>query len=215
MSLANYSLGQLPAVFGEFGSYFNLNGIENAVADNYTVVAHILDNEYQGFEKLFVSRFVWCYGAENDAFYGDGWNHEDFSLFGPGQVPRAELAWGRPHARALAGKPISTHFYSDLHYFDPQKGLELPRREFEVRYASKETPAPTEIMVPTSQYPDGFYVWVSAGRCHYAPKSLTLYHYPSEDVPDFVHWVRVLPRLPNRESKGWSYYFKGESAVVR
>ena len=86
---------------------------------------------------MFAGCMVWCYSADNDYVLGDEWNHEDFSILDFNQQPRGQMAFGRPHARALAGKPISTHFYSDYHYFDPDKG-EIPVvHEFEVHYASQ------------------------------------------------------------------------------
>jgi hypothetical protein len=177
------------------------------------VSAHILDNYYEAFERMFQSRILWCYSPENDYRYGDRWNKEDFSIVDPEGKPRAQLAWSRPYARALAGKPISTHFYSDRHYYDPDKGEQLPRREFEVRYASKETAAPTEIVVPRLQYPDGFYVWVSDGHCHYDPRTSTLYHYPGDDEPGAEHYVRLLPPLPYQANTSWQYFFRGELAL--
>jgi hypothetical protein len=218
--LAHYSLGDIPVVFGEFGSYFNFNNtyehrtyINRAAADHYQPSAAFLNNYYEAFESMFQSRMIWCYGTDNQEGLGDGWNHEDFSVLGPGGVPRAETVWARPHARALAGKPISTHFNSDLHYFDPNKGVPDPLREFEVRYASKETDAPTEIVVPALQYPDGFYVFVSDGICHYDPATSTLYHHPSRDEPGFEHYVRIRPPADGQSNEGWNYFFNGTLAV--
>ncbi len=212
-SLSYHALGNVPVVFGEFGTYFNFNGIQTSIKNNYIVSEHVLDNYYEGFEGLFQSRMLWCYSPENDRQYGDLWNKEDFSVIDFNDQPRAERAWSRPFARATAGKPISTHFYSDLHYFDPDKGKQIPLREFELRYMSKETDAPTEIFVPRVQYPDGFYVWVSDGRCYYDHKTRVLYHYPDRDEPEAEHWIRLLPPLPGEQNEGWSYFFDGPRVV--
>ncbi|MBI3181140.1 MAG: cellulase family glycosylhydrolase [Myxococcales bacterium] len=214
-SLASFSLGNVPTVFGEFGTYFNFNGIRQSRAEGYLVSAQVLDNYYEAFEQMQASRFLWCYSPENQYPTGDGWNREDFSIIDPGQKPRAELAWSRPYAKALAGKPIAAHFYSDLHYFDPDKGVVPPLREFEVRYASKETAAPTEIAVPAGQYPEGFYVFLSDGHCYYEPDTGTLLHFPSRDEPGFEHWVRVRPPLLGQENTGFRYFFKGDQVVAR
>ncbi|HEY3359692.1 MAG TPA: cellulase family glycosylhydrolase [Polyangia bacterium] len=210
---AAYSLGNAPVVFGEFGTYFNFNGIEDAVAQKYAVSGAFLDNYYEAFERGFQSNMLWCWSKENDPEMGDFWNHEDFSVIDPAEKPRAQAVWARPHARFLAGKPHTTHFYSDQHYFDPDKGVPDARREFEVRYGSKETTAPSEIVVPQSQYPDGFYVWLSDGYAYWDAATQTLYHYPSRDEPGFEHFVRIRPPLPGEENVGWSYFFKDGLAV--
>ncbi|MHB8877258.1 MAG: hypothetical protein ACYC8T_26465, partial [Myxococcaceae bacterium] len=204
-----------PVVFGEFGTYFNLNGIKDARASRYQVSAEILDNYYEAFEDQFQSKMIWCYSPENDFVMGDGWNHEDFSVVDRNFAPRGEAAWSRPHARSLAGKPVSTHFFSDHHYFDPEKGVAPPEREFFVRYQSRETSAATEIVVPKVQYPDGFYVWVSDGLVHYDPERSLLYHLPERDEPGVEHWVRVRPPLGGSLNDGWQYFFKGGQVLVR
>jgi hypothetical protein len=82
-----------------------------------------------------------------------------------------------------------------------------------VRYGSRETAAPTEIVIPRGQYDRGFYVWVSDGYCTYDPGSSTLYHFPSADEPGAEHWVRLRPPLPNKQNLGWSYFFRGDQMV--
>ncbi|MBM4394385.1 MAG: cellulase family glycosylhydrolase [Deltaproteobacteria bacterium] len=213
--LATRSLGNAPVVFGEFGSYFNFNFIEQSVADDYVITKHILDNYFEGFESLNASRMLWCYSPDNDMRYGDLWNKEDFSIQGFDGKWRAEEAWSRPHARALAGRPISTHFHSALHFFEPEKGVPNPVGEFEVRYAAKETDSPSEIQVPYDiQYPDGFFVWLSDGIAYYDHSRRTLYHLPSNDAPGAEHRVRLLPPIEGRPAVGWQYFFRGDRVVV-
>lgn len=214
-ALSSYSLGNVPVVFGEFGTYFNFNGIKSARAAGYDVSAHIIDNYHESFERMNQSNMQWCYSPENSYAVGDGWNREDFSILDPNQQPRAEKAWARPFARALAGKPISTHFYSDYHYFDPDKGEVPPMHEFEVRYAAMETQAPTEISVPAVQYPDGFYVWVSDGQAYFDAERAVLYHRPEHDEPGVEHWVRIRPPLPGGLNDGWQYFIKGSETISR
>lgn len=210
---ASYSLGNVPVVFGEFGTYFNFNGIEKAKAAGYDVSASFLNNYYEAFESMFQSNMIWCYSLENDYIKGDTWNHEDFSILDPDQRPRGELAWSRPFAKALAGKPLATHFYSDYHYFDPEKGQAIPRREFEVRYGSQETRAPTELVLPRVQYPDGFYVWLSDGQAAWDEATQTLYHYPAVDEPGYQHWVRVRPPQTGQENVDWDYFIRDSHIV--
>ncbi len=214
MFLASHSLGNIPVVFGEFGTYFNFNGIQSSIADDYAISSALLNNYYEAFENLFQSNLVWCESKGNTYANGDGWNHEDFSIMDPNDEPRSQMAWSRPSVRALAGKPISTHFYSDFHYFDPNKGTPNPAHEFEVTYASRETDAPTEISVPEVQYPNGFYVWVTDGTCYYDPTTHILYHYPDNDLPGAEYTVRILPPLPNNPVTGWQYFFNGDQVLT-
>jgi hypothetical protein len=74
--------------------------------------------------------------------------------------------------------------------------------------------APTEIFVPEVQYPDGFYVWVSDGRCYYDDESRILFHYPSDDAPSAEHFVRLRPPSPKAACEGWSYFFHGRSVIT-
>lgn len=213
-AIVQHSLGNVPVVFGEFGTYFNFGGVDASVAEAYAVSSHILDNYYEAYERLFQSQMLWCYSPDNVKEYGDRWNKEDFSVQDFEGQWRSEAAWSRPYARALAGKPLETHFYSPLHYFDPDKGVVDPEREFFVRYASKETDAPTEIYVPDVHYPDGFYVWLSDGRAYWDPETRTLSHYPADDEPGVEHWVRILPPLDGNQNLGWSYFFQGDRVIV-
>lgn len=212
-ALASYSLGNVPVVFGEFGTYFKFGGIEKSHEQGYVVSAHILDNYYEALERMFRSRFVWCYTPDNDQHYGDWWNKEDFSIQGFDGTFRAREAWARPFPKALAGRPISMHYYSPLHYFDLNEKVVPPVGEFEVRYDSRETDAPTEISVPDGVYPDGFYVWLSDGSAYYDAEARTLYHFPDRDEPDAEHVVRLRPPLPGQENVGWRYFFRGDQAV--
>ena len=214
MAIAQFSLGNIPVVFGEFGTYFNFGGIDKSIASNYAVSSAMLDNYFEAFERMFQSNMLWCYTPDNDKHYGDWWNKEDFSVQGPDKKWRSETAWMRPYARALAGKPISTHYYSPHHYFDPNKGVVDPVREFEVRYEAKETSAPTEIYVPALQYPDGFYVWTSDGTCFYDPATQTLSHSPSNDEPGAVHWVRIAPPRTSEPAVGWHWFFQGDKTLT-
>lgn len=213
-ALATDSLGNAPVVFGEFGSYFNFNGIEQSIADDYIITAHIHDNYFEGFESLFASRMLWCYAPDNTKEHGDGWNKEDFSIQGPDGKWRAQVAWARPHARSLSGEPLSTHFRGPLHLFSPDKGLPNPVGEFEVRYKAKQTDAPTAISIPYDLvYPEGFYVWLSDGRAFYDHAQRTLFHFPDNDAPGAVHWVRILPPIEGRPATDWRYFFRGHDVI--
>jgi len=236
---ARDQFGNVPTVFGEFGTYWNYRyrecgteyasdiecnpddpGYLQSRAFDYEISTEILDNYYENFEAMLMSNMVWCYTADNDPKYGDMWNHEDFSVVDENGEPRGEMAWMRPYAKAISGKPVSMHFYSDYHYFDPSKGHYDPEtgksddwREFEVIFESKETDAPTIVWVPKVQYPTGFYVWLSDGWATWDAERNELYFYPTSDQPDWQHWVKIRPPMDGRSMEGWNYYIQNGKVV--
>ena len=90
----------------------------------------------------------------------------------------------------------------------------IPSTSSRLRYASRETDAPTEISVPDVQYPNGFYVWVTDGSCYYDPTKHILYHYPDNDMPGAEYTVRILPPLSNNPVTGWQYFFNGDQVLT-
>ena len=208
---ASHSLGNIPVVLGEFGTYYNFNGIEASIEMDYALSAQILDAYYRGMEEMGgLSHMQWCFSPENSYGDGDGWNKEDFSVVGPDLEPRAWRAFVRPYARATSGKLLRTHFYSPHHPQDPDKGKPLPVGEYFLETAGKETSAPTEIFVPDMQYPDGFYVWVSDGYCYYDHSRQLLLWYPVDDHPDAVHELTLLPQRIGADVYDWDYFFNGD-----
>lgn len=210
----------------------------------YLISAQILDNYYEGFEKLGYGNMVWVYTPDADPKYGDYWDHEDFSLvefiqkareperfakLGASMperyvvkvtepegivVPRGHAAYVRPYASLISGKPISSHFYSDLHYFDPDKGEPDKEHEYELVFASKETNAPTVIFVPELQYPDGFYVWLSDGYAVWSQDDQWLYYFPQNDAPGIEHKVLIRPPLAGQDSNDWDYFVRDGFVVT-
>lgn len=202
------TFGLMPTVFGEFGTYFNYNGIEKSRESNYKISAEILDNYYEAFESLFIGRMLWCFSADNSYEKGDLWNYEDFSVIGPEGKPRGELAFSRPYPKFLSGKPKEMHFYSDYHYYDSQKGIPDPWREFYMSMESKESDMPTEIFIPSVQYKDGFYIWLSDGWGTFDEMSSTFFWYPTNDDPLSIHEIYIRPIQEGREYNNWSYFYK-------
>ncbi len=219
-------------------------GYQQSRAMEYLISAQILDNYYEAFEGLFASNMVWVYTPDVHPKYGDWWDHEDFSLVEyirkelepdrydavPGSmpesyivkvqkpegyvVPRGHQAYVRPYARALSGKPISTHYYSDFHYFDPEAKVPDAKREFEVVFGSKETQAATQIFVPELPYPDGFFVWLSDGYAVWDEENRLLHYFPQKDEPGWNHWVRIRPPIEGQNDRDWSYFVKDGKTVT-
>lgn len=221
---ASHSLGNIPVVVGEFGTYFNFNGIDRSERDDYIVSKEIMDNEYEALESLFLSHIQWCWSPENTPERGEGWNGEDFSVIDILRKPRGATAYSRPHPTFISGKPLHIHFYSPHHYFDPDKGIVNPEREFVLKFESKESDMPTVIFIPYEiHYPDGFYVFLSDGYAIYKhqkskseniPSYGFLYYYPASDEPGHVHAIKILPPLEGNEIDGWNYFFKEDTVVT-
>jgi len=207
---AAYSLSNVPVLLGEFGTYFNFNGIDQSMAQNYIVSSEILDNYYEALEKLMVSHTQWCYSSENTAASGEGWNEEDFSILGPDKQYRSKVAFMRPFVRFASGRPLQMYFYSDLHYYEPMPGRPTPYREYFLETDAKESDAPTEIFLPELQYPNGFYVYVSDGRCAYDANEHILYWYLDNDEPQVHHTIRIRPPYDNYGDSTWNYFFDGK-----
>ena len=157
---------------------------------------------------------IWCFSATNDAKYGESWNHEDFSIIGPDQKPRAWGAYVRTYARAMSGKLVTQHFNSQYHFWDPEHGEAPPVREYELTMERRESDAPTEIFVSRLVYPDGFYVWLSDGFSYYDSSREILYWYPSADMSGVHHHIRIAPHLEDRDHRGWSYFFKDDTVLI-
>ncbi|MCX7958049.1 MAG: hypothetical protein N3B13_03300, partial [Deltaproteobacteria bacterium] len=208
------TFGLMPTVFGEFGTYFNYNGIENSRKSGYRISAEILDNYYEAFESLFIGRLLWCFSADNSYEKGDLWNYEDFSVIDPEGKPRAELAFSRPYPKFLSGKPVKMHFYSDYHYYDSSKGIPDPWREFNMIMESKESDMPTEIFIPYVQYKDGFYIWLSDGWGMFDRESSTFFWYPTSDEPGKNHEITIRPVQEKREYSDWTYFYKDGNLIV-
>lgn len=213
IELASFSLGDPPTVLGEFGTYFNLGGIAKAVDSDFIVPANIIDNYYDVLEENLIHRMIWCYSPENWHAWGEGWNKEDFSILGPNMTPRASDAYTRVTPRFTSGRLLSYKYNSPLAYYELRDGVPTPEREFNLEMAGLESAAPTEITVPRSKYPDGFYVYVTSGKCHYDPERSILYWFPSDDDPDAIHHIRIRPPWEDYGDRDWAYFFDGEQTV--
>lgn len=209
-------LGNIPVVFGEFGTYFNLrvDGEERDPERSAQLGASLLNRYYEAFEKLNVGSMLWCFSATNDAKYGEDWNHEDFSIIGPDGEPRGAGSYVRTYARSTSGKLINQHFTSPLHFWDPQIGQKPPFGHYDLHMERKESLNPTVIFVPNLQYPQGFYVWLSDGNAYFDFERQLLYWYPSREGASVTHKLHLEPRVNEYEAQGWSYFFYHDQTLV-
>ena len=200
-------MGNIPVVFGEFGTYFNFGDPDQSRNHDYQISAHILNRYYEAFEHLSVGNMVWCFSAENDKQKGELWNHEDFSIIDENGEPRAWPAYVRTTARATSGRLIEQHFLSQYAYWDVRPDDADPEGTYTLLMRGSETGAPTEIFVPERVYTEGFYVWLSDGEAYFDAERQMLYWYPFARGPDMVHSLRIEPPRPNKEMLNWAYFF--------
>jgi hypothetical protein len=240
-----FTLSTQPASDIGSGESIWTKAVENARSENYIIPKYIINDEYEALEDIGIGRIIWCWSWENDDWRGEGWNAENFSIVerrGSGEcrpvyekfescdndpyivklndgtylVPRGYEAYARPHPNFLAGKLKSLQFFSELHYFDPEKGIPNPVGEFTLELESKETDEPTEIFIPYYiYYPNGFFVWVSDGYIMYDHKNFRLYWYHEVDEPGFTHKIVIRPPIEGKISEDWDYFVKEDVIVSR
>ena len=163
---AEEKMGGIPTLIGEFGIPFDMRNKEAYRTGDFALQVRAMDASFQAMEANLVSCILWNYTPDNNNLRGDQWNDEDLSIFSRDQQgeaarrdPMAHLNEGgralravvRPYARATAGEPLHMGFDVKTRVFD-----------FAFRHESAVT-APTEIFLPTYQYPDGCQVKVSDG----------------------------------------------------
>ena len=150
----------VPVLLGEFGIPFDLNDKKAYRSRDFGAQAVALDRSFRAVEDNLLSCTLWNYTADNTNARGDGWNDEDLSIFSRDQQDdprnidsggRALRAVVRPYPRVTAGEPLRLTFDMASRVF-----------EFEFRH-DPQVIAPTEIFVPSFQYPQGYRAEVSDG----------------------------------------------------
>ena len=132
---------------------------------------------------------IWNYTPDNDNIRGDQWNGEDFSVFSLDQKKdptdvnsggRALRALLRPYPRATAGEPMQLSF-------------EMKRRVLQYKFRhDPSVKGPTELFVPSFQYPRGYKVQVSEGKWESDPARQLLRYWHTSDQD--VHTIQISPR---------------------
>jgi hypothetical protein len=135
-------LPDAPVLIGEIGVPFDLAGDDV----KHESAARALDAYLAACDDALVGATVWNYTADNTHAHGDGWNGEDLSVVSadePGVI-RGARGLCHPYPRATAGAPRRIAF--DYATRTARITLDLDPR----------IDAPSEIVVPAAQYPDGF-----------------------------------------------------------
>jgi hypothetical protein len=185
---AENDMGGVPVLLGEFGIPFDLHQPVWLRKADEMLETRALDRSFRALESNLLSGAIWNYSPDNTFADGDSFNGEDLSIFtqseraDPNDINsggRALRTLVRPYPRATAGTPLRAHF--DWH-----------TRAFEFVFEHDDTiHAPTEIFVPTFQYPHGIRVEVSDGSFAYdaARQILTYVH----DTSAREHRIHIAP----------------------
>lgn len=182
------AMGGVPTLIGEFGIPFDLNDGEAYRTGDFAQHIAALDASFQALDANLLSGTLWNYTADNDNVHGDQWNNEDLSIFSRDQQTapddinsggRALAAAVRPYARATAGEPLKMRFERKKRHF-----------KFTFRHDTAVT-VPSELFVPTLQYPQGYAVTVSDGRYEIDRDAQTLRYYHTRQQP--VHTIHITP----------------------
>jgi hypothetical protein len=160
----------MPAVIGEFGIPFDMNNKKAYTTGDFSSQIDALTMNYEALDSLMLNATLWNYTADNTNQWGDQWNLEDFSIFSRDQQKgdinnggRAVKGFCRPYAQKIAGNPVEMSF-------DRKKGKFIFVFEADARVK-----APTEIYVPSIQYPQGATVTVAGGRYERKEERILVY----------------------------------------
>ncbi len=181
-------LGGVPTLIGEVGIPFDLRNGRAYRTGDFSEQVRAMDRTFRALEANLLSGTLWNYTADNDNERGDQWNGEDLSIFSRDQQAdpedlnsggRALEAVVRPYASKVAGEPLEMAF-------------DVRQRTFSFSFRhDPDVQAPTEIYLPTFQYPDGCQVEVSDGTYEVDREAQTLVYHHGADQQ--VHRIRVRP----------------------
>lgn len=143
--------GGAPALIGEFGIPFDLDGGAayeawgqgDRSAKPWASHIQALTLMYDALDELLLHSTQWNYTASNrnDLAIGDGWNQEDLSIWSadqstgdndPDSGGRAVAGFARPFVRVWAGRPISQKFDSVTGRFRAELTLETGIGDIEI-----------------------------------------------------------------------------------
>ena len=180
--------GGVPITIGETGVPFDLRDKRAYKTGDFRTVIRAMERTLRAMDDALVSYTLWNYTSDNTNAHGDLWNDEDLSIFSRDQQKdpndinsgaRALEAVVRPYACKIAGEPLKMSF-------------DIKRKRFDFEFRHDPTvDAPTEIYVPSYQYPNGIRVTLSDGSYEY-DQSLQLLIYKHTMQKD-VHRVRISP----------------------
>ncbi|MBU7032700.1 MAG: cellulase family glycosylhydrolase [Theionarchaea archaeon] len=161
----------IPTLIGEFGIPLDMYKKRAYSTGDFSRQVEAFTMYYDVLDSLLLNGTLWNYTSDNTNERGDQWNGEDFSIFSRDQQESEDIWSGsraiegfcRPYARRTAGTP---QFMS----FDRKRGTFTYR--FNVDTAID---APTEIFLPSIQFPHGCIISVDNGTYEVQGDSLMVF----------------------------------------
>ncbi|KAK9783617.1 putative Glycoside hydrolase superfamily [Seiridium cardinale] len=172
------SLGRIPIVIGEIGIPYDINSGYAFLTGDYDKQRELIGALISAMEDNLVDGFsLWNYNPDNRVEYGDGWNHEDFSVVngnetkvddGQGHVVeirpdyrnnahetnelyrggRALDAIIRPYAVKIAGVPIASSWDNSRLRYELQWRSQVQKKT----KSGDNRSITTEIYIPSYHY---------------------------------------------------------------
>lgn len=191
--------GGAPALIGEFGIPFDLDGgaayaawaAGDRSAKPWFSHVQALTLMYDAMDELLLHSTQWNYTASNrnDLAIGDGWNQEDLSIYSadqstgdndPDSGGRAVAGFARPYVRVWAGRPVAQRFVSETGRFTAELTVEAGIGD-------------VEIYAPIRVYPGGPAITVEGpGKAAYEAAAQIVRITPTADA---LMTVRLSPRI--------------------
>ncbi len=185
---AREECGGVPFVLGEFGIPFDLYEKRLYQNGDDRLQVKAMQRSLQAVEANLLDYTLWNYTPDNTNLHGDQWNDEDLSIYSPDQRanPRDINSGGRGLKAVLRPYPLATSGELLEARFDPYKRL------FRMKFRHDPSlTAPTEIFVPSYQYPRGFSIRVSDGRYEIQRSQQKVLYWPDAAKP--VHQITIRP----------------------
>ncbi|KAK2030037.1 glycoside hydrolase family 5 protein [Colletotrichum zoysiae] len=191
--------GHVPALIGEVGIPFDINGGEAFKTGNYDKQRELMHALISAMDDNQVAFTLWNYNPDNRVEYGDGWNMEDFSVVNgntehkPGHIlpdyaneahEEDELYCGgrvldviiRPYAVKIAGRPLRSDWDPQTLRYEFEWTTEAQDASERERKNQSDKSRTTEVFIPKYHYAErNIDVKVSGGEWSYNPDLQTLY----------------------------------------
>ena len=166
-------LEEITKTAGEWGVpvYIGEYGVPTDNTENIPFLAGQIDL----LEEFFLGSAIWAYNPTDL-----DWNNEATSLVNPGGGEKPHVSvFVRPYPARVAGTPAAFHY-------DGSTGTLLLTFR-----ADTGATGPTEIVVPTRNYPGGFQVEAEDGKWEWNAARMRLSYYTPQDGD--LHTLRLLP----------------------